>query len=89
MIRKPPSAAAIRKSRDIAVVIPIVCTLLIMPPFVHIVSGGGSVFGIPPIVVYLFGIWILAIVLTAWNARRLSAPLEEDTFGVDAQDAPP
>lgn len=83
------SASAVRKARDIAIVIPVVCTFLIMPPLVHIASDAGSIFGIPAIVVYLFGIWMVAVALTAWNSRRLDTPEQEDAFRIDGKDVPP
>ncbi|MDW3205938.1 MAG: hypothetical protein R8L07_10400 [Alphaproteobacteria bacterium] len=89
MRRSVRSASTIRKARDIAVVIPVVCTFLIMPPLIHIASGAGSIFGIPAVVVYLFGIWIAAVALTAWNSRRLDTPDHEDAFRIDGKDLPP
>lgn len=83
------SASAIRKARDVAVVIPVVCTFLFMPPLIHIASDAGSLFGIPTVVIYLFGIWGAAVALTAWNSRRLDAPEQDDAFRIDGKDAPP
>ena len=64
-----------RKARDIAVVIPVLLICLVMPPLITITAlhEDGSLFGIPLVVYYLFGIWILAIIATALNNRRLTS----------------
>jgi hypothetical protein len=72
MSRRRLSESAKRKARDIAGVAPVLFAILIMPPFVHLTAGAPPLAGIPAIVVYLFGIWIAVIVLTAWNVRRLA-----------------
>lgn len=72
MSRPRPTQSAQRKARDIAALAPVLFALLIMPPFVHLTGDAPPVAGIPAIVVYLFGIWIAAIALTAWNVRRLA-----------------
>lgn len=89
MKRSATTASAARKSRDIAAVIPVVCALLMMPPLVHLTADGSNILGIPAIVVYLFGVWTAAIGLTAWNARRLDAPVREDQLRIDPNDTPP
>ncbi|MDF1747574.1 MAG: hypothetical protein P1V34_01735 [Alphaproteobacteria bacterium] len=83
------SASAIRKSRDIAMIIPVIFTLLIMPPMVHLFGSEPGLAGIPSIVVYLFGLWILVVLLTAWNARRLNTPETNDPLVMNPQDSPP
>ncbi|WP_420725485.1 hypothetical protein [Hwanghaeella sp. LZ110] len=82
-------ATTIRKSRDIAMIIPVVFTLLIMKPMIHLFGPEPGLAGIPAIVVYLFGLWTLAVVLTAWNARRLNTPETNDPLVMDPQDSPP
>lgn len=83
------TATAIRKSRDIAMIIPVVFTLLIMKPMIHLFGPEPGLAGIPAIVVYLFGLWTLAVVLTAWNSRRLNMPESNDPLVMDPQDSPP
>ena len=51
-------------------------TLLFLPPFILIFNKSTPVFGIPVSVLYLFGIWLLVIVLSALAARRLPDPRE-------------
>ena len=82
------TATAIRKSRDIAMIIPVVFTLLIMKPMIHLFGPEPGLAGIPAIVVYVFGLWTLAVVLTAWNARRLNTPETNDPLVMDPQDSP-
>lgn len=83
------TATAIRKSRDIAMIIPVVFTLLIMKPMIHLFGPEPGLAGIPAVVVYLFGLWTLVVVLTAWNARRLNTSDSSDPLAMDPQDSPP
>ena len=45
--------------------------LALLPPVVYIFNHEGSVFGVPQIVFYLFGVWLLLIVGTAGLTRLL------------------
>lgn len=89
MRRAIVTAAAARKARDIAAVVPIVAIALFMPPLVHLFGSESGIFGIPAIVLYLFGIWIVAIVVTRWNVRRLDRPAADLPMPIDPKDAPP
>lgn len=56
--------------------VPLLGVFLLMPPFVLLFVGPQAVFGIPLIVLYLFGVWG-AVVLATWRlARRLVGPPE-------------
>jgi hypothetical protein len=46
--------------------------LLLVPPLVHIFNHDFTVFGVPQIVFYLFGVWLALIVGTAVLTSRLS-----------------
>jgi len=74
-------AAPSRRARKLALLPPLLGLFLLMPPFVTLFVGAGRPFGVPLIVVYLFGTWIALIVAAAWLARGL------DTAAAD--DAPP
>lgn len=46
--------------------------LLLVPPLVHIFNHDFTVFGVPQIVFYLFGVWLALIVGTAVLTSRLT-----------------
>jgi hypothetical protein len=46
--------------------------LLLVPPLVHLFNHDFTVFGVPQIVFYLFGVWLALIVGTAALTSRLS-----------------
>lgn len=60
--------------------------LLLVPPLVHVFNHEVTVFGVPQIVFYLFGVWLALIVGTAVLTRKLqrdageSAPSEETSW---------
>ena len=56
--------------RDLAVVLPIVLVLLLMPPLIRIFAVPTTLAGIPLIVVYIFVVWAAAILVAAVVARR-------------------
>lgn len=55
-----------------AVVVPLAALLLFMPPFISLFAAPVDVFGIPLVVLYLFGVWGALVALTWWLARRLA-----------------
>lgn len=56
--------------------------LLLLPPLVHVFNHDVDVFGVPQIVFYLFGVWLLLIGGTA-GLTRLLAPEPEGKAEVD------
>ena len=70
-----------QKLSDAALLLPILGLILLMPPFIEIFVGLGSAFGIPVIVLYIFGVWALLILgsfilsryLTRLDRRRSSS----------------
>ena len=44
--------------------------LLLNYPLLSLVAGGGSVFGLPELYVYLFAVWAGIIAITAWLVGR-------------------
>lgn len=60
-----------QKLRDAALVLPAAGLILIMPPFAGLFVGGGTVAGIPAVVLYIFGVWAALIGLGGLLSRRL------------------
>lgn len=85
----PVTAAERRKARDIAAILPFAMLFLVLPPMVYASVGAGELFGIPATVIYMFGVWFAAIVLTVWNNRRLGATDVVETDRIEASDYPP
>ena len=56
--------------------------LALLPPVVYIFNHETSVFGVPQIVFYLFGMWLLLIVGTA-GLTRLLRPEQDAKLEVD------
>lgn len=54
--------------------------LLLVPPLVHLFNHDFTVFGVPQIVFYLFGVWLALIVgtgvLTSWLSPE--RPIKDD-----------
>ena len=65
--------AARRRHRELAVILPFGGMVLFMPPYLRIFSRPDFLFGIPVMHLYIFGAWLLGILLTALLARRLAA----------------
>lgn len=73
---------------DLAVLLPCVGLLLLMPPFIGLFTRPVTVFGIPLLVLYLFGVWALLIAATALLARRLGE-LHRESYGESYGEASP
>lgn len=58
--------------RDRALAIPVAAFVALTPPIVVAFGQGGVVFGAPLLYIYVFLVWLLAIVAGAWAARRLA-----------------
>ena len=58
---------------DAARLLPILGTVLLMPPVITLFVADVSIGGVPLIVVYLFGTWLALIVCAAWLSHRLAA----------------
>ena len=68
---EPQDIPRARKRRyDGAVFLPVFAALLILPPFVGLFAQPVTLFGLPLIVVWLFGSW-LAVIFAAWRLSRL------------------
>jgi hypothetical protein len=69
----PPDGDAFRghRTRDAALVLPLAGAALVLPPVVNLFVADLTVFGVPLLAVYLFGVWATLIVGAALLARRL------------------
>lgn len=69
-----------QRTKEAALLLPIVGFLLLMPPLLSIFGGPVLVFGLPILPTYIFFVWLLLIVAGALLSRRLekSAPPEHD-----------
>ena len=61
-----------RKTRDWALILPVVGLVLFMPPIASIFPVEGSLGGVPAPVVYIFSVWAGLIVGAFLLARRIS-----------------
>lgn len=76
--------------RDAAAVLPVLAVFLLMPPVITLFAGAHTVWGVPLIVVYLFGVWLALIVAAALLARRLApSPAGTPPSGTAPDGAPP
>ena len=64
--------------RDAAVLLPVLAAFLLMPPVITLFTGTHTVWGVPLIVAYLFGVWLALIVGAALLARRLAPQSAQD-----------
>ena len=60
-----------RTAEDAAIVLPAVTAALLMPPLVLVFAAPVTVGGMPLIVVYVFGVWMAAILAAVALTRRL------------------
>ena len=60
-----------RRTETLAALLPVVGAFLLMPPFVLVFAGGGTVLGAPLILAYLLLVWLGLIVAAARLARGL------------------
>lgn len=76
-----------QKARDGILVLTVFGALGFMPPILPFFDRPISIFGMPLIVVYVFGAWLVLIALARWLSQRLprevaretaAGPLDED-----------
>lgn len=60
-----------RRTRDAALVLPLIGILIFLPPYIRIFDQNAFLAGIPVLFIYIFMLWFIGIVLTAIVARRL------------------
>lgn len=75
-----PAAGRVRdrRTQTFATLAPLLGIFLLMPPFIHVFADAGAVFGVPTIVVYIFGVWAALIAAAGLIARRLSRARADD-----------
>ena len=61
------------RARSAAVLLPMLGLFLLLPPFITLFTGPLRPFGIPLIVVYIFGVWLAIVLVTALLVSRLRA----------------
>ena len=69
---QPSKRQGDRRLRDVAVVLPVVLLLTFLPPYIRIFDQNGLLGGLPLLLVYIFGIWSIAILASALLGHRLS-----------------
>jgi len=82
----------VRKARDAALALPLVGVILTMPPVAQIFAIDLRIAGIPVVVAYIFGVWILLVLGARATGQRIldseTAPEPRAQPGEDAgQDA--
>ncbi|MBL1437022.1 MAG: hypothetical protein COB08_012610 [Rhodobacteraceae bacterium] len=65
------NAAHERKLRDGAILLPVFGAFLLVSPLITVFSGITTVFGLPLIFVYVFGVWLGLVLIARAMARRL------------------
>jgi hypothetical protein len=67
------------KAPDAAVVLPVFGMFLLLPPVISLFAAPVAIWGIPLIVLYVFGAWAGLIGCAALLARRLDSPPSPQT----------
>ena len=71
-------AAPPARLRDLSRIAPLIGLVLLTPPVIALFAKDAAMpFGAPPIVVYLFGVWLGLIAVAAWLGRALRTPPED------------
>lgn len=65
------SAARKRKLHDTALLLPLFGAFLLISPMITVFTGATTVFGLPLIFVYIFGVWAGLVLIARAMARRL------------------
>jgi hypothetical protein len=83
----------VSKFRDAILILALLGVWLFMPPMLDVFSQRASVFGMPLIVVYVFGVWLILIGVTALLSSRISDSAAEpggrdDTLALGADIKP-
>ncbi len=66
-----PPAARSTRIRDVAVLLPCVGLVLLMPPFIGLFTGSAIPLGVPLLVWYVFGVWAVLVGAACVLSRRL------------------
>lgn len=76
-MRPPDRPLRDRKTRDRALILPVLGAVLLMPPIAGIFGLEAAIGGVPVPVLYVFAVWASLIAGTAFLARHL-APAGDD-----------
>lgn len=60
-----------QRARHAAVLVPLLGLFMLLPPVIALFAGPWLPFGVPLIVLYVFGIWAALVAAAAWLAGRL------------------
>ncbi|WP_339854405.1 hypothetical protein [uncultured Nisaea sp.] len=71
---RPASPSTAAKFRDAAFLLPVAGFFFLLPPVIDLFTARVSLFGIPLIVAYVFGLWTALTVIAFWFSRRLHDP---------------
>jgi len=63
--------ARLERTSERAFVLPIAGFVLFVPPILTVFDGPQTVFGVPLVLLYLFGVWLLLIAAAQRLGRRL------------------
>lgn len=85
-MRRPPADA--RTVHDAAKILPVVATVLLLPPFILVFAAPATIAGVPLIVAYVFGAWAF-IVLAAWLVARRIEPHDDPDGSLEVEKQPP
>jgi uncharacterized membrane protein YdjX (TVP38/TMEM64 family) len=72
-----------QRTKDAAVLLPFVVLLLLVPPVILAFAAPAMVAGIPLIVVYVYGVWTIAVLVAFLVARRLDRAGAEQPVATD------
>lgn len=76
-----------RRTRDMALLLPLGTLLLLLPPYIEIFDQPRLVAGLPLLPVYIFAVWLGAIILARVLSRKiLSEEKASETVDVLAED---
>lgn len=84
-VHSPPPRDERPEREDVALLVPFFGAVLLLPPLLNLFEGERMVFGVPAIVLYLFGVWVLVIA----GAILLSRRRQFRVAGPKAETAPP
>lgn len=79
-----------QNTRDAILVVTVFGAILLMPPFLPFFDRPIDLFGMPLIVVYVFGVWLTLICLACFLSRRLPTDAPREPLGnAEADDGDP
>jgi len=65
------SATRKRKLRDGAMLLPVIGAFLLLSPLITVFASPATLFGIPSVFLYIFGVWLGLVVIARTMAQRL------------------